>query len=75
MRKVHPAAQEALSAAIEHAQQTSRRVKRAQEREFVTMQLLSKSREDLRRTRERLAKLVLRPLSAADGPPPNKPTR
>jgi hypothetical protein len=62
MHNVHPAALEAMGAAVEHARETSARIERAQIREYDSMRLLARSREDLTRSRARLAELAIREL-------------
>jgi hypothetical protein len=63
MRSVHPAAIEAMDEAAEHAGETSARIERAQQREHISIRLLAQSREDLRRSRARLAELAMRGLN------------
>ena len=58
MHNVHPAALEAMGAAVEHARETKARIERAQMREHDSMRLLAQSREDLKRSRARLAGLA-----------------
>jgi hypothetical protein len=58
MRNVHPAAFSALHAAHVHAQQTRERIQRSVQHENLSMSLLAKSRDDVRRSRARLAQLA-----------------
>jgi hypothetical protein len=54
MPNMHKDALEALRATIEYAQETSRLIKRSEDREKLSAQLVAKSRDQLRRSRARL---------------------
>lgn len=62
-------------ATVEHAQETSRRIKRSEEGEKLSAQLVAKSRDQLERSRARLGALPRTPLmsrhyGALEHPPP-----